>query len=83
MKEKKPKLDSKDEGSNSTDEGSNSKKKRNKKGSSKCTYCSKSFHTENYCFKKKMEIMTQFLERHNIDVLDIARKKGPKNFVDP
>ena len=32
VKEKKPKLDSKDEGSNSTDEDSNFKKKGNKKG---------------------------------------------------
>ena len=30
-----------------------------------------------------MDIMTQLLERNNIDVLDLARKEGRENYVDP
>ena len=75
VKEKNPKSDSKDEGSNSTDEGSNFKKKGNKKGKSSCTYCRKNFHNENYFVKNKIDIMTQFLERNNIDVPDFARRE--------
>ena len=52
VKEKNPKSNSEDEGSNSTEEGSNFKKKGNKKGRSQCTYCNKSSHNENSCFKK-------------------------------
>ena len=69
MKEKKPKLNNEDEGPNPTDEGSNSMKKVKKKGStSKCSYYSNGFHSEKKCFKKKMDVMSQLLEKHNIDV---------------
>ena len=44
VKEKKTKSDSEDEDSNSTNEGSNFKKKGNKKGRSRCTYCNKYSH---------------------------------------
>ena len=57
--------------------------KSKKKGSSKCSYYSKGFHFEKSCFKKKMGIMTQLLERHNIDVPDFAKKKEPKKPIDP
>ena len=57
------------------DEGSNSKQKKKKKGCSKCTNSNKGYHSEKHCFKKKMDIMTQFLKRKNIDVPDSARKK--------
>ena len=50
VKQKKAKSGSKEEGSYSTNEGSNSKKKGNKKGISKCTYCNKPSHNEKYCF---------------------------------
>ena len=44
-------------------------KKVKKKGStSKCSYCSKGFHSENNCFKNKMDIMSQLLEKHKIEV---------------
>ena len=67
MKEKKPKLYNEDERSKPTDEGLLNKVK--KKGStSKCSYCSKGFHAEKKCFKKNMEIMSQLLENHNIEV---------------
>ena len=59
VKKKKSKSDDEDEGSKPTDEGSNSIKKVKKKGSSsKCSYCSKVFHSENKCFKKNMDIMS-------------------------
>ena len=61
MKDKNPKSDSGDEGSYSIDEGSSSKKKGNKKGRSKFNYCNKPSHIEKYCFKRNMDIMTQFL----------------------
>ena len=80
VKEKNPKSDSEDEGSNSTDEGSNFKKKGNNKGRSHCNYCRKYSHNENYCFKKKMDVMTHFLEINNIDVPDFARRE---EFADP
>ena len=42
-----------------------------KKGStSKCSYCSKGFHSEKKCFKKNMEIMSHLLEKHKIEVPD-------------
>ena len=72
MKEKKPRLDNEDERSNPIDEGM---KKVKKKGStSKCSYCSKGFHFEKKCFKKKMDIMSQLLEKHTIEVPDELEK---------
>ena len=73
MKEKKPKVEIEDEGSNPTDE--DSMKKVKKKGStSKCSYGSKRFHPEKKCFKKNMDIMSQNLEKHNIKFLDGLEK---------
>ena len=44
-------------------------KKVKKKGStSKCSYCRKGFHSEKKCFKKNMDIMSQLLEKHKIEV---------------
>ena len=85
VKEKKTKSDFEDEGfedegSNSTDEGSNFKKKGNKKGRSQCTYCRKYSHNENSFFKNKMDIVTQLLERNNVDVPYFARRE---KYVDP
>ena len=69
VKEMKSKLDDEDEGSKPTNEGSNSMKKFKKKGSSsKCSYCRKWFPSNNKCFKKKMDIMSKLLEKHNIEV---------------
>ena len=67
VKEKKTKSDNEDESLKPIDEGS--MKKVMKKGStSKCFYCSKGFHPKNKCFKNNMHIMSQFLEKHNIEV---------------
>ena len=50
-------------------------KKVKKKGStSKCSYCRKGSHSEKKCFKKKMEIMSQLLEKHKIEVPDELEK---------
>ena len=69
MKEKTPNSDDKDEGSKPTVEGSDSMKKVKKKGiSSKFYYYNKGFHAEETCLKNNMNIMSHFLERHNIEV---------------
>ena len=73
MKEKKPNSDNEDESSKPTDEGSMKKVKKKGK-TSKCYYCIKGFHLENKCFKKNMDIMSQLLENHNIEVLDELEK---------
>ena len=73
MKEKKPKSEIQDESSKPTNE--DSMKKIEKKGStSKCSYCSTGFHPEKKCFKKKMDIMSQLLEKHKIEVPDELEK---------
>ena len=73
MKEKKPKLDNEDESSKPTDEGS--MKKVKKKGITyKRSYCNKEFHFEKKCFKKKLDIVSQFLTKHNIEVTDDLEK---------
>ena len=75
MKENKSKSNDEDEGSNHVNEGFNSMKKFKKKGrSSKCSYWSKFFHSEKKFFNKKMDIMANFLEKHNIDVPDEVEK---------
>ena len=67
---KKPKSESEDE-----DSYEDLMKKAKKKGStSKCSYCSKGFHSEKKCFKKKMDIMSQLLEKHKIEVPDELEK---------
>ena len=67
MKEKKPKSDNEDESSKPTDEGS--MKKVKKKGrKSKGYYCRKGFHPKKKFFKNNMDIMSQLLEKHNIEV---------------
>ena len=69
MKEKNPKSDNEDESSKPTYEGSMNKFMK-KASKSKCSYYSKGFHPGNKCFKKNMDIMSQLLEKHNIEVLD-------------
>ena len=72
-KEKNPKSEIEDEGSKPTDE--DSMKKVKKKGStSKFYYCRKGFHLEIKCFNENMDIMSQLLEKHNIEVLDELEK---------
>ena len=67
VKENMSKSKIEDESSKPTDEYS--VKKVEKKGrTSKCSYCKNGFHLKNQCFKKNLYIMSQFLEKHNIDV---------------
>ena len=73
VKERKPKSDFEDESLKPTDEGS--MKKVKKKGSkSKCSYCRNGFHPENKCFNNNMDIMSQLLEKHNIEVTNELEK---------
>ena len=77
MKDKKPKSDSEDEGSYSIDEGSNSKKKGNKKGRSKCTYCKKPSHIEKYFFIIYGHIESfSRMEQHWCSIFCKKRRKG-------
>ena len=50
------------------------KKVKKKERTSKCSYCRKGFHSEKKCFKKNMEIMSQLLEKHKIEVPDELEK---------
>ena len=46
-------------------------KKVKKKGStSKCSYCSKGFNSENNCFKKNIGIIPYLLKKHKIKIPD-------------
>ena len=63
----KHKIEVPDELEKPTDE--DSLKKGKKKGfTSKSSYCSKGFHSEKKCFKKKMGIIYYLLEKHKIEV---------------
>ena len=69
---KKPKSEIEDE-----DSYEDLMKKVKKKGSrSKCSYCNKGFHSEKKCFKKNMEIMSQILEKHKIEVSEELESLG-------
>ena len=58
-------------------------KKKNKGEMSKCAYCSKGFHPESSCMKKKIEMLTQILEKNNISLLDSSKKgEGGSNSED-
>ena len=67
MKEKKPKSEIEDDGLIPTDEDS-MKKVKNKGSTSKCYYCRKGFHLEKNFFTNNMDIMSQLLDKHNIEV---------------
>ena len=56
---------------------SNTSKNKDKKGKEKekCTCFHKGWHPESSCMKKTIDTMAQLLEKNNIPVLDIARKK--------
>ena len=83
MKEKKPKLDDEDEGSNPIDEGSNSMKKFKKKGiSTKCSYCIKVNHSQKKYFRNKIGIMFIILEKHKTDVPYFANTSELENPIE-
>ena len=41
----------------------------------KCAYCGKGFHPESSCMKKQIDMLTQLLDKHNISLLEGAKKK--------
>ena len=70
---KNPKSEIEDDSLKPTDE--DLVKKGNKKGStSKFSYCSKDFNSENKCFKNNMDIMSQLLDKHKIEFPDELEK---------
>ena len=81
-------LDEKGYKSKSHEESSKSKKKnsRKKKGKgemNKCGYCGKGFHLDSYCMKKQIDMLTQILEKHNISLPEVTKKKeGGSSFED-
>ena len=85
-KYKKPHEQKRDK-SKSQEEPSGSKKnfqkKKNKGEVSKCTYCSKGYHPENSCMKKKIDMLTQLLEKNNISLPNLSKKReGGSNSED-
>ena len=61
----------------------NSQKKKNKGEMNKCAYCRKGYHPESSCMKKQIDVLTQILEKNNISLLDISKKrKGGSNSED-
>ena len=50
------------------------KKGKNKGITTNCSYCNKGFNIEKKCFNIKMDIMSQLLEKHNIEVPDELEK---------
>ena len=61
----------------------NFQKKKNKGEMSKCTYCSKGYHPKNSRMKKKIYMLTKFLEKNNITLPDCSKKReGGSNLED-
>ena len=53
----------------------NTQKKKNKGEMNKCSYCSKGNHTESSCMKKKIDILTQILEKNGISLPNSSKKR--------
>ena len=53
----------------------NPQKKKNKGEMSKCAYYSKGNHPEISCMKKKIDMLTQLLEKNNISLPDSSKKR--------
>ena len=53
----------------------NNQKKKNKGEMSKCAYCIKGNHFESSCMKKKIDMLTQFLEKNGISLPDSSKKR--------
>ena len=61
----------------------NYQKKKNKGEMSKCAYCSKGNHIESSCMKKKIDILTQLLEKNGISLADSSKnREGGSNSED-
>ena len=53
----------------------NYQKKKNKGEMSKCAYCNKGNHTERSCMKKKIDMLTQLLEKNGISLPESSKKR--------
>ena len=53
----------------------NFQKKNNKGEMSKCAYFSKGYHPKRSCMKKKIDMLTQLLEKKNISLPDCSKKR--------
>ena len=73
MKDKNPKSNNEHASSKPTNEGS-MKKFKKKRIAYKCYYSNNGFPPNKQCFKKNMEIMSQLLEKHKIEVPDELEK---------
>jgi hypothetical protein len=60
-------------------DASGSKGGKGRKGE-KCAYCHKGFHLEYACMQKKIDILTQILQKNNLGehILEGAKKKKPE-----
>ena len=54
----------------------NNQKKKNKGEMSKCAYYNKGNHTISSCMKKKIDMLTQNLEKNGISLPDSSNKRG-------
>src|SRR5229473_2231576 len=52
----------------------NYQKKKNKGEMRKCAYCSKGNHSESSCMKKKIDMLTQLLEKNGISLPESLKK---------
>jgi hypothetical protein len=61
-------------------DASGSKVEKRRKGE-KCTYCHKGFHLEYACMKKKIDLMSQILQKNNLGdcIPKGAKKKKPED----
>ena len=58
-----------------SNEPSGSKRsKKNGKGKTLCSYYGRGFHPESTCMRRKIDDMSLILKKHNINVVDSARK---------
>jgi hypothetical protein len=61
-------------------DASESKGEKGRKGE-KCTYCHKGFHSESTCMHKKIDLMSQILQKNKLGdcILEGAKKKKPED----
>ena len=53
----------------------NPQKKKNKGEMSKYAYCNKGYHPEISCMKKKIDMLTQILEKNNISLIYFSKRR--------
>ena len=53
----------------------NNQKKKKKGEMNKCAYCNKGNHTKSSCMNKKIDMLTQLLEKNGISIPDNSKKR--------